>query len=515
MIYELKATLKDVGIPVTRIFQMEADCTFYDLHQVMQALFDWEDYHLHEFVVLKTIGKKNPGVCITQEKPDHIAMEMDNNEKMEKEERLQDWFIHKSDAVMYLYDYGDSWEHEIVLMKIVGKDDEMMYPRCLAAEGIAPPEDSRMDVMAGILNLKETDNGELLQDIEQNLSTVQYAGGGTPKVDYWPETLATAKQFCKMKPWNVMEDDDIFAIEDPVTGELLFCSVMGHGGQLRGLAVYIGESGFRSLLDMYMESKDEFDILQHQHSLLVTFEDRNDIDPAEYKLIKQYDVPFRGKKSWPSFVSFIPSYFPWLMDNKEARVMLLALEQTLIVCQQVEQGLPLPNLLTEGKVLVKSAKEGSHFQDDVMDMETILDRNNDTRLTISEFELKRVSKIKKRLPITIEFTMTYVNMPIVENENERPIFPLTVIVADQDEDIVLHHELYEQQLDTTIAQREFINMLHNLDGIPLSILTDEKTYYYIEPLVMALALHVEVVEHLPVVDSLLEGLEEYLATQKG
>ncbi|PIB70836.1 hypothetical protein AOA62_01585, partial [Pseudomonas sp. 2995-3] len=45
-----------------------------------------------------------------------------------------------------------------------------------------------------------------------------------------------------------MGDDTIFAIEDPITEELLFCTVMGGAGEMFGLAVNIGEVGYRALM---------------------------------------------------------------------------------------------------------------------------------------------------------------------------------------------------------------------------------------------------------------------------
>ena len=49
MIYEFKVTLKDVGTLVWRVIQMDSNATFYDLHRVLQVVFDWDNYHLHSF----------------------------------------------------------------------------------------------------------------------------------------------------------------------------------------------------------------------------------------------------------------------------------------------------------------------------------------------------------------------------------------------------------------------------------------------------------------------------------
>jgi hypothetical protein len=41
----------------------------------------------------------------------------------------------------YLYDFGDSWEHQVVLEKILERDEAMTYPVCIKGKRACPPED--------------------------------------------------------------------------------------------------------------------------------------------------------------------------------------------------------------------------------------------------------------------------------------------------------------------------------------------------------------------------------------
>jgi hypothetical protein len=41
----------------------------------------------------------------------------------------------------YLYDFGDSWEHEVLVEKVLQADPEISYPICLKARRACPPED--------------------------------------------------------------------------------------------------------------------------------------------------------------------------------------------------------------------------------------------------------------------------------------------------------------------------------------------------------------------------------------
>ena len=49
-------------------------------------------------------------------------------------------------AVLYLYDFGDDWEHEVTYEGLVARDPLARYPRCVAGAGACPPEDAAASV---------------------------------------------------------------------------------------------------------------------------------------------------------------------------------------------------------------------------------------------------------------------------------------------------------------------------------------------------------------------------------
>ena len=42
---------------------------------------------------------------------------------------------------LYEYDFGDSWEHELLVEKILPREEGKCYPLCLAGKRARPPED--------------------------------------------------------------------------------------------------------------------------------------------------------------------------------------------------------------------------------------------------------------------------------------------------------------------------------------------------------------------------------------
>lgn len=93
MIYELKVTLKDVGIPVWRKLQIDGSTTFRDFHRILQAAFNWYDIQLYSFFVNKTDGKNVDGVEISPENNDEPSTlffwQMSYHDT---EEVVADWF---------------------------------------------------------------------------------------------------------------------------------------------------------------------------------------------------------------------------------------------------------------------------------------------------------------------------------------------------------------------------------------------------------------------------------------
>ncbi len=128
-ILQLKITLKGTSKPpVWRRVQVRADTTFAMLHQIIQAAFGWTDTHLHNFEYEgEKIGVPDP--------------EWDNDCADEAETTLDEVLLGPKDRVRYTYDFGDNWEHDIVLEKVIKPDAGDGRPVLLTGKGASPPED--------------------------------------------------------------------------------------------------------------------------------------------------------------------------------------------------------------------------------------------------------------------------------------------------------------------------------------------------------------------------------------
>jgi Plasmid pRiA4b ORF-3-like protein len=127
VIVQLKIKLLDVSKPpVWRQVQLRADTRLDQLHDVIIAAFGWENYHMHVF----TSGPEEFG------EPDP---ELGFND--EGQVNLGQLIGGIGDRLRYTYDFGDNWEHEIVVEDLLDADPQIHYPILIAAKGACPPED--------------------------------------------------------------------------------------------------------------------------------------------------------------------------------------------------------------------------------------------------------------------------------------------------------------------------------------------------------------------------------------
>jgi hypothetical protein len=69
-----------------------------------------------------------------------IAMAYDDDGIVDESTVRLDGLLAEKQKFTYLYDFGDSWEHEITVSKVIPPEEEPL-PRCLDGKRAGPPED--------------------------------------------------------------------------------------------------------------------------------------------------------------------------------------------------------------------------------------------------------------------------------------------------------------------------------------------------------------------------------------
>ncbi|MGC9372903.1 MAG: plasmid pRiA4b ORF-3 family protein [Thermovirgaceae bacterium] len=126
--YQLRIQLLEIEPQIWRRFVVPADITLDRLHDVIQIVMGWTDSHLHEFI----IGKKRYSEY-TESKEDGLECGRYIFGKLVRR---------RGRTIRYRYDFGDGWEHELVLENNWYFNSKLRIEvACLAGERACPPED--------------------------------------------------------------------------------------------------------------------------------------------------------------------------------------------------------------------------------------------------------------------------------------------------------------------------------------------------------------------------------------
>jgi hypothetical protein len=127
-IYQLKVTLEQIKPAIWRRLHVPSDITLSKLHSVLQDALGWTNSHLHQFVV----GERRIGMKGID----------DFSEDVEDEKRVKlDQIAGAKSRFVYEYDFGDGWEHQILVEKALPAVDGVRYPTCIDGKRACPPED--------------------------------------------------------------------------------------------------------------------------------------------------------------------------------------------------------------------------------------------------------------------------------------------------------------------------------------------------------------------------------------
>jgi hypothetical protein len=129
-VHRVKVSLRGARPAVWRRVEVPSDLPLSVLHEVIQTAFGWFDCHLHQFeTACGDFGDPAQDGFWSQRGDESAAV-------------LAQVAGEVKSAVRYVYDFGDEWQHDLVVEAIVPAMPGVRYPRCLAVRGVHPEEDS-------------------------------------------------------------------------------------------------------------------------------------------------------------------------------------------------------------------------------------------------------------------------------------------------------------------------------------------------------------------------------------
>ena len=121
--YQFRIEILELSFPIWRRFRVPAGVSFRTLHDTVQIVMGWENYHLYRFDV-------GDGIAFT-----------DNPQgpgERYSDELIDEYLKYPGAGFFYEYDFGDRWDHMLVLEE---QPPPVQAPECIVGACACPPED--------------------------------------------------------------------------------------------------------------------------------------------------------------------------------------------------------------------------------------------------------------------------------------------------------------------------------------------------------------------------------------
>ena len=270
----------------------------------------------------------------------------------------------------------------------------------------------------------------------------------TPSLEEWRALYQAAQQIKTLEPWEIMYEDELFAVQNPETGEIGYVSIMGTAGEHFSVAVYLGTQGIHGFFNLQhaaMTGDFSPELALSIPQLQASFEARSELVDQDRAVIKQLGLKFRGANAWPLFRSYQPGYLPWLLEAEEARFLTHVLEQTADVAvrwEQLEEGeglIPMNDVEIVVRVPKKQPDGSLLWEDQAHQIpepegQTIslqMDRN-------ALNELKHLPMLKNTVEIDL-----FLSPAGVHEKGQRPYFPYMLMTVEPKSAFIVGFEMIQ------------------------------------------------------------------------
>ena len=327
--------------------------------------------------------------------------------------------------------------------------------------------------------------------------------------ELWLELYEIAEKIQKIEPWKHLWDMDLLVYLSEPLDDIFYCSVMGHGGMHKAIAIYQGDQ-IHGFFELAKDQIPEHMLLNYQECLMCNFIGRQETLPKNREIIKELGLSFRG--TWISFENFEKGYEPSPINIKQVKIMIEVLKNFyMMFIAIIEQGMKVD--FENGEVLIRHYdKEKKLFLNYPAPL-MLPERHYDTIKVDDEFEKDIMKLPQSDIEIEYEF-LNYLPMRIRENKEKdgRYYYPRARYMAIRKSNIVLPPDLinkndYEKESNYIIESVELlVNNFYKM-GRPKSIyVRDEETKMYLKDIADKAKIKIIVKPKLKAIDEFYRSL---------
>jgi hypothetical protein len=331
--------------------------------------------------------------------------------------------------------------------------------------------------------------------------------------DLWSLLYAAADRFRELAPWQWMLDEEVFGVEDPATGEIAWCCVLGAAGELEGLVAYRGDSGFDLWRRMHEPWFRRDEVLFGQDALSLAFVDREDVSGVERARIRDLGLRYRGHGAWPQVESHAFGRLPRPADDAEAKRLLDCIHQALEIAVGLRRDSAHVAPDGAGRLLVRRRLGGPGS----LWAESRIAPPKPIVRAVPAVDRVRVERLRQRLPkleCTWEYDLRAAPVKIAEPGAE-PYVPACFLVVDTQRRVPVHFDLERPGDLMALMQEQFLRALESIAVLPARVRVDRAWIEdCLRPLVEGLGIRLERVAELFAMEEVEKELFRFLEAQE-
>lgn len=328
--------------------------------------------------------------------------------------------------------------------------------------------------------------------------------------ELWLKLYDIAKKIQELEPWKVLVDTNLLTYLSDELQEVFYCSVMGHYGMYKAVAVYKGEQ-ICSFDDFARNDYPERMLLNYQECIICNFIERDKVLPENKKIIKELGIKFRG--TWITFENYEKGYEPSPLNIEQVKVMTKALENFYMMFKSYIENKIEVNF-DMGETLARNYDEKNKIYIDYISRLFIPTKEYNVIGIDGDFEENMKNIPENNMELELEF-LSYIPFRIKTNKEKdgRYYYPRMRFLVDRKSHYVIASDFidkknYKSEYEYVVETLgKLINFIEKYGKPKVIYVRDKETKFYLKEFEEKSKIKIKINPRLREIDKLYDMLE--------
>lgn len=286
----------------------------------------------------------------------------------------------------------------------------------------------------------------------------------------YKQLINITNEIIEIEPWEYISDEKIFAIKDPSSEEVYYCSILGNSEIEYGVNFFVGQKGYFSILSLFGELP-AFDLAGKMELLSLNFSEEKYLSPEELKIIEENDYKYQEPLGYCQFRSKKAGCNFEMPSEEEIDILTVLLTQVIEMTKEFKDT-PEELFRDDGKYYIRQMID-QEWETGLFEPELTFEKLQVNELFNYSFRKKYT---KKHLSWEVGFL--YFD-ELIEDEEGNLFFPAMLLIADQETELIINeHVIDTREKNILDAIKDLFERTVRESGfIPKTILVDHLFIY--------------------------------------